>query len=152
MATVCGTTLAMLNAGVPLKASVAGIAMGLIKEGDKFAVLSDILGDEDGMGDMDFKVTGTEKGITAFQMDVKIAGVTREIMNAALEQARVGRIHILGEMAKTMSEPAEEMSDYAPRITTIMIKPDKIRDIIGPGGKNIRAIQEATGTRVKERS
>ena len=149
MATVCGTTLAMLNAGVPLKAPVAGIAMGLIKEGDKFAVLSDILGDEDGMGDMDFKVTGTEKGITAFQMDVKIAGVTREIMNAALEQARVGRIHILGEMAKTMSAPAEEMSEYAPRITTIMIKPDKIRDIIGPGGKNIRAMQEATGTRIK---
>ncbi len=149
MATVCGTTLALLDAGVPMKAPVAGIAMGLIKEGDKFAVLSDILGDEDGMGDMDFKVTGTEKGITAFQMDVKITGVDREIMEAALEQARSGRIHILNEMAKTISTPREEMSDYAPRITTLMIKPDKIRDIIGPGGKNIRAIQEATGTRVK---
>jgi polyribonucleotide nucleotidyltransferase len=148
MATVCGSTLAMMDAGVPLKAPVAGIAMGLIKEGERFAVISDILGDEDALGDMDFKVTGTEKGITAFQMDTKISGVSREIMGAALEQAKAGRIHILAEMAKSLSAPRTELSKYAPRITTLHIKTDKIRDIIGPGGKTIRGIQDATGVRI----
>jgi polyribonucleotide nucleotidyltransferase len=149
MATVCGTTLALLDAGVPIKAPVAGIAMGLIKEGKSFAVLSDILGDEDHLGDMDFKVTGTRNGITAFQMDVKITeGVNREIMATALEQARQGRVHILDEMAKTIAEPRPEMSPWAPRITTLHIKPDKIRDLIGPGGKVIRSIQDACEVRV----
>ncbi|MCP4919161.1 MAG: polyribonucleotide nucleotidyltransferase [Proteobacteria bacterium] len=146
MATVCSTSLALMDAGVPVKAAVAGIAMGLIKEGDDFAVLSDILGDEDHLGDMDFKVTGTTDGITAFQMDCKIAGVPREVMAKALNQARDGRLHILEEMAKTLSAPRPDLSDYAPRITSIQIKPDKIRDIIGPGGKVIRGIQERTGT------
>ncbi len=148
MATVCGSTLAMLDAGVPLKAPVAGIAMGLIKEGDRFAVISDILGDEDALGDMDFKVTGTTNGVTAFQMDTKISGVSRQIMAAALEQARQGRVHILGEMAKTMSGPRTDLSPWAPRITTIHIKADKIRELIGPGGKTIRGIQEACGVKV----
>jgi polyribonucleotide nucleotidyltransferase len=148
MATVCGTSLAMMDAGVPIKAAVAGIAMGLIKEGDDFAVLSDILGDEDHLGDMDFKVTGTREGITAFQMDVKIAGVNREVMTQALAQAREGRLHILDEMGKTLSEPREEMSVWAPRITTLKIKTDKIRDIIGPGGKVIRSIQDACEVRI----
>jgi len=148
MGTVCSTSMALMHAGVPVKAAVAGIAMGLIKEGDQFAVLSDILGAEDHMGDMDFKVTGTAEGITALQMDVKIAGVSREIMSRALAQAREGRLHILGEMAKTISAPRKEMSDYAPRITTIHIKSDRIRDIIGPGGRIIRGIQEQTGTKV----
>jgi polyribonucleotide nucleotidyltransferase len=148
MATVCGTSLAMMDAGVPIKAAVAGIAMGLIKEGDDFAVLSDILGDEDHLGDMDFKVTGTREGITAFQMDVKIAGVNREVMTQALAQAREGRLHILDEMGKTLSEPREEMSIWAPRITTLKIKTDKIRDIIGPGGKVIRSIQDACEVRI----
>ncbi len=148
MGTVCASSLALMDAGVPMKAAVAGIAMGLIVEGDEFAVLSDILGDEDHMGDMDFKVTGTREGITALQMDVKITGVTREIMSRALAQAREGRIHILDEMAKTISAPNEVMSDYAPRITTIQIKPDRIRDIIGPGGRVIRGIQEQTGTKI----
>ena len=148
MGTVCSTSMALMDAGVPMKAAVAGIAMGLIVEGDEFAVLSDILGDEDHMGDMDFKVTGTHEGITALQMDVKITGVTREIMSRALAQAREGRIHILDEMAKTISSHNTEMSDYAPRITTIKIKPDRIRDIIGPGGRVIRGIQEQTGTKV----
>ncbi len=149
MATVCGSTLALLDAGVPIKAPVAGIAMGLIKEGKQFAVLSDILGDEDHLGDMDFKVTGTRKGISAFQMDVKITeGVNREIMAKALEQARQGRVHILDEMAKTLAEPRAEMSPWAPRITTLHIKPDKIRDLIGPGGKVIRSIQDACDVRV----
>ncbi len=146
MATVCGATLSLMDAGVPLKAPVAGIAMGLIKEGDGFAVISDILGSEDALGDMDFKVTGTREGITAFQMDVKIAGVDEEIMKAALAQAREGRLHILDEMGKTLDAPRAELSDNAPRITTIQIKPDKIRDIIGPGGKTIRGIQDKTGT------
>ena len=146
MATVCSTSLALMDAGVPVKAAVAGIAMGLIKEGDDFAVLSDILGDEDHLGDMDFKVTGTFEGITAFQMDCKIAGVPREVMAKALNQARDGRIHILNEMAKTLDTARPELSDWAPRITSIQIKPDKIRDIIGPGGKVIRGIQERTGT------
>ncbi len=148
MGTVCASSLALMDAGVPMKAAVAGIAMGLIVEGEEFAVLSDILGDEDHMGDMDFKVTGTREGITALQMDVKITGVTREIMSRALAQAREGRIHILDEMAKTISAHNEVMSDYAPRITTIQIKPDRIRDIIGPGGRVIRGIQEQTGTKV----
>jgi polyribonucleotide nucleotidyltransferase len=148
MATVCGSTLAMLDAGVPLKAPVAGIAMGLIKEGDRFAVISDILGDEDALGDMDFKVTGTHKGVTAFQMDTKISGVSREIMAAALEQARRGRVHILDEMAKTLAAPRKELSPYAPRITMIHIKPDKIREVIGPGGKVIRNIQETCGVKI----
>jgi polyribonucleotide nucleotidyltransferase len=148
MATVCGATLAMLDAGVPLKAPVAGIAMGLIKEGDRFAVISDILGDEDALGDMDFKVTGTVKGVTAFQMDTKIKGVAREIMAAALEQARQGRVHILGEMGKVISAPRTELSPFAPRITTLHIRPDRIREIIGPGGKVIRGIQDACGVKV----
>ncbi len=148
MATVCGATLSLMDAGVPLSAPVAGIAMGLIKEGDDFAVLSDILGDEDHLGDMDFKVTGTRKGITAFQMDVKIAGVSRDIMAKAMSQARDGRIHILDEMAKTIEAPRDDLSQFAPRITSIQINPDKIRDIIGPGGKVIRGMQERTNTTI----
>ncbi|MCB9662508.1 MAG: polyribonucleotide nucleotidyltransferase [Alphaproteobacteria bacterium] len=148
MATVCGGTMALMDAGVPIKAPVAGIAMGLIKEGDRFAVISDILGDEDALGDMDFKVTGTAKGITAFQMDTKIAGVSREVMAAAMSQARDGRLHILDEMAKSLSAPRDDLSPFAPRITTVQIKPDKIRDIIGPGGKTIRGIQEACGVKI----
>ena len=146
MATVCSSVLALMDAGVPIKAPVAGIAMGLIKEGDEFAVLSDILGDEDHLGDMDFKVTGTREGITAFQMDCKIAGVPREVMAKALNQAREGRIHILDEMGKCLEAPRGELSQHAPRITSLMIKPDKIRDLIGPGGKVIRGIQEKTNT------
>ncbi len=149
MATVCGTTLALMDAGVPIKTPVAGIAMGLIKEGKDYAVLSDILGDEDHLGDMDFKVTGTRDGITAFQMDCKIEGVSREIMKTAMEQAKAGRIHILDEMAKSLEAPRDEMSPHAPRITTIHIKQDKIRDIIGPGGKVIRGIQDACDVRIK---
>ena len=145
MATVCGGSLSMLDAGVPLASPVAGIAMGLIKEGDDVAVLSDILGDEDHLGDMDFKVAGTADGVTALQMDIKIAGVSREVMKAALEQAREGRLHILGEMAKSIDAPREEMSPYAPRITTLKINTDKIRDVIGPGGKVIRGLVEETG-------
>jgi len=148
MATVCGSTLALMDAGVPIKAPVAGIAMGLVKEGDDFAVLSDILGDEDHLGDMDFKVTGTTEGITAFQLDTKIKGISREVMLKALNQAREGRIHILGEMAKTLSAPRAEMSQWAPRITTLTIKSDKIRDLIGPGGKVIRGIQASCDVRV----
>jgi polyribonucleotide nucleotidyltransferase len=148
MASVCGATLALMDAGVPLKAPVAGIAMGLIKQGDDFAVLSDILGDEDHLGDMDFKVTGTKDGITAFQMDTKIDSVSREIMGKALSQAREGRIHILDEMAKAISESRTEMSPYAPRITTLQIKADKIRDIIGPGGRTIRGMQETCGVKI----
>ena len=148
MASVCGTSLALMDAGVPIEAPVAGIAMGLIKEDDKFVVLSDILGDEDHLGDMDFKVAGTEKGITALQMDIKIDGITREIMEVALTQAKEGRIHILGEMAKTISSSREEMSEFAPRITVIKIHPDKIRDVIGKGGTTIRAITEETGATI----
>jgi polyribonucleotide nucleotidyltransferase len=144
MASVCGGSMALMDAGVPVKAAVAGIAMGLIKEGDKFVVLSDILGDEDHLGDMDFKVAGTAAGITAIQMDIKIGGVSRQIMIQALEQARQGRLHILAEMDKTIAEPRPDISPHAPRIVTITIKPDRIRDVIGPGGKNIRGIQEAT--------
>lgn len=148
MASVCGTSLALMDAGVPLKAPVAGIAMGLILEGDKFAVLSDILGDEDHLGDMDFKVAGSEKGISALQMDIKIQGVTREIMQIALEQAREGRLHILGEMNKVISTARSEMSEFAPRLITLRIDPEKIRDVIGKGGSTIRALTEETGTNI----
>ena len=148
MATVCGASLALLDAGVPVSDSVAGIAMGLIKEGDEFIILSDILGDEDHLGDMDFKVTGTDKGITAFQMDVKISGVNREILKKALDQARAGRLHILGKMKEAIAEPRSQLSRYAPRVETIQINPDKIRDVIGPGGKVIRAIVAETGAKI----
>lgn len=148
MATVCGGTLSLMDAGVPIKAPVAGIAMGLIKEGDRAVVLTDILGLEDHLGDMDFKVTGTESGITAFQMDVKISGVTREIMETALNQAKEGRLHILGKMNEVLSGPRDNMSAYAPRIYTIKIKTDKIRDVIGVGGKVIRGIVEQTGVKI----
>ncbi|MBC6440513.1 MAG: polyribonucleotide nucleotidyltransferase [Rhodospirillales bacterium] len=148
MATVCGTSLSLMDAGVPLKRPCAGIAMGLIKEDERFAVLSDILGDEDHLGDMDFKVAGTEEGVTSLQMDIKIAGITEEIMKVALEQAKDGRLHILGEMAKAISAGRETLSDFAPRITTISIPTDKIRDIIGPGGKMIREITEKSGTKI----
>ena len=145
MASVCGASMALMDAGVPVNRPIAGIAMGLIKEGDDVAVLSDILGDEDHLGDMDFKVTGSADGVTALQMDIKISGVTKEIMRQALEQAKAGRIHILGEMAKAIAAPRGELSKYAPRITTITVKPDQVRTVIGPGGKNVRAIIEATG-------
>ncbi len=148
MASVCGTSMALMDAGVPIKGPVAGIAMGLIKEGDKYVVLSDIMGDEDHLGDMDFKVAGTREGITALQMDIKIDGITREIMQEALDQAHEGRLHILDEMAKTISEPRSEMSEYAPRIISIKIHPDKIRDVIGKGGATIRSITEETGTTI----
>ena len=137
MATVCGGTLSLMDAGVPIRAPVAGIAMGLVKEGEKIAILSDILGDEDHLGDMDFKVCGTSKGITSIQMDIKITGLTTEIMRRALEQARLGRVHILGEMLKASPEPRKEISQYAPRITTIQIRPEYIKNVIGPGGKVI---------------
>jgi polyribonucleotide nucleotidyltransferase len=148
MASVCGSSLALMDAGVPTRAPVAGIAMGLMMEGDNYAVLSDILGDEDHLGDMDFKVTGTTKGICALQMDIKLSGLPREVLDKALEQARAGRVHILGEMAKALSEPRDDLSPNAPRIVTITVKPDKIRDIIGPGGKTIRAIVEQTGAQI----
>ncbi|MFP4561074.1 MAG: polyribonucleotide nucleotidyltransferase [Thiohalorhabdus sp.] len=148
MATVCGTSLALMDAGCPIEAPVAGIAMGLVKEDDRFAVLSDILGDEDHLGDMDFKVAGTEEGVTALQMDIKIAGITREIMAQALEQAREGRLHILNEMARVITGPRTELSEHAPRMITMKVKPEKIREIIGPGGKNIRALTEETGTNI----
>ena len=149
MASVCGASLALMDAGVPLKAPVAGIAMGLIKEGDDFAVLSDILGDEDHLGDMDFKVAGTTEGVSALQMDIKIDGITTEIMRKALDQAKEGRLHILGEMAKVLSESREEMSEYAPRLITFRINPEKIRDVIGKGGATIRAITEETGATIE---
>jgi polyribonucleotide nucleotidyltransferase len=148
MATVCGGTLSLMDAGVPIKAPVAGIAMGLIKEGDRTVVLTDILGLEDHLGDMDFKVTGTDSGITAFQMDVKISGVTREIMETALNQAKDGRLHILGKMKEVLSIPRDNMSPHAPRIYTLKIKTDKIRDVIGAGGKVIRGIVEQTGVKI----
>lgn len=148
MASVCGGSMSMMDAGIPIKAPVAGIAMGLIKEGDDFAILSDILGDEDHLGDMDFKVAGTAEGVTALQMDIKIGGVTREIMGIALKQALEGRLHILGRMADTINTPKSDLSTYAPRITTIYVKTDKIRDVIGSGGKNIRGITEATGVTI----
>jgi polyribonucleotide nucleotidyltransferase len=148
MATVCSSSLSLMDAGVPLARPVAGIAMGLIKEGDKFAVLSDILGDEDHLGDMDFKVAGTEKGITALQMDIKITSITEEIMRVALNQAQAGRMHILGEMSKALDAAREAVSNNAPRITTITIPKDKIREVIGSGGKVIREICEVTGAKV----
>ncbi len=148
MATVCGGSMALMDAGVPVSAPVAGIAMGLIKEGEKIAILSDILGDEDHLGDMDFKVAGTADAVTALQMDIKIGGVTKEIMQRALMQARQGRLHILGRMAETLATPRPEMSPFAPRITTIYVKTDKIRDVIGSGGKNIRNITETAGVTV----
>jgi polyribonucleotide nucleotidyltransferase len=148
MASVCGATLSLMDAGVPIKAPVAGIAMGLIKEGDGIRILSDILGDEDHLGDMDFKVAGTAEGITALQMDIKIGRVTREIMREALYQAREGRMHILQAMAATMPRPRTDLSAHAPRIVTLKIRPDKIRDVIGPGGKVIRGIIEETGVKI----
>ena len=148
MATVCGTSLSLMDAGVPLRRPCAGIAMGLIKEGDSFAVLSDILGDEDHLGDMDFKVAGTEEGVTALQMDIKITGITEEIMQVALDQAKRGRIHILDEMAKALESGREEVSDFAPRITSFEIPKEKIREVIGTGGKIIREICEETGAKV----
>jgi len=148
MASVCGGCLALMDAGVPLKAHVAGIAMGLIKEGNRFAVLTDILGDEDHLGDMDFKVAGTEKGVTALQMDIKIQGITKEIMHAALVQAREGRMHILEKMKQAVDHPREELSAYAPRMIVLKINPQKIRDVIGKGGAVIRALTEETGTTI----
>ncbi len=148
MATVCGTSLALMDAGVPIKAPVAGIAMGLVKEGDKFIVLTDILGDEDHLGDMDFKVAGTQQGVTALQMDIKIEGITREIMQVALDQAREGRMHILGIMNQTLPEARKEISMFAPRILTFKINPDKIREVIGKGGATIRDITESTGATI----
>ena len=148
MASVCGSSLAMMDAGVPLKAPVAGIAMGLIKEGERFAVLSDILGDEDHLGDMDFKVAGSSDGITALQMDIKITGITKDIMQQALVQAKAGRLYILGEMAKGLEAPRDEVSEFAPRYVTMKINPDKIREVIGKGGETIRGITAATGASV----
>jgi len=148
MATVCGTSMSLMDAGVPLSQACAGIAMGLIKEGDRFAVLSDILGDEDHLGDMDFKVAGTEQGITSLQMDIKITSITEEIMQVALQQAKDGRLHILSEMEKAINQGREGVSDHAPRVTTLTINKDKIRDIIGPGGKVIREICESTGAKI----
>lgn len=145
MASVCGASLSLMDAGVPVKEPIAGIAMGLIKEGDDVAILSDILGDEDHLGDMDFKVTGSANGVTALQMDIKISGVTKDIMRQALDQARAGRVHILGEMAKAIDKPRSDLSQYAPRITSIKVKSDQVRTVIGSGGKNVRGIIEATG-------
>jgi polyribonucleotide nucleotidyltransferase len=148
MATVCGASLALMDAGVPIKAPVAGIAMGLIKEGDRFAILTDIMGSEDHYGDMDFKVAGTAQGVTGLQMDIKIAGVSREIMAEALRQAREARNYVLSRMQQTLDTPRTELSPYAPRFVTIKIKPEKIREVIGPGGKVVRGIQDATGVKV----
>ena len=148
MASICGGTLALMDAGVPLKSPVAGVAMGLVKEGDKYAILSDIAGVEDHYGDMDFKVAGTRAGITALQMDIKIGGITPQIMAEALEQARRGRMHILDKMAEALPEARASISPFAPRIITVKIPVDKIRDIIGPGGKMIRSIVERTGCKI----
>jgi polyribonucleotide nucleotidyltransferase len=148
MATVCGGSLSMMDAGVPLKAAVAGVAMGLVMEGNRYAILSDIAGAEDHYGDMDFKVAGTRAGITALQMDIKIAGINAQIMAEALEQAKKGRMHILGIMEQALPEARKDLSPYAPRIITIKINPDRIRDVIGPGGKIIRAIVEETGAKI----
>ena len=149
MASVCGASLALMDAGVPIKASVAGIAMGLVKEGDNFVVLSDILGDEDHLGDMDFKVAGTSEGVSALQMDIKIEGITKEIMQIALNQAKGARLHILNVMEQAINRPREEISEFAPRIYTMKINPEKIRDVIGKGGATIRALTEETGTTVE---
>ena len=148
MASVCGGCLSMMDAGVPIKRAVAGVAMGLVMEGNRYAILSDIAGAEDHYGDMDFKVTGTSEGITALQMDIKVAGINAMILQEALEQARKGRLHILEIMKQAIAEPREELSPYAPRIITIQIHPDKIRDVIGPGGKMIRSITEETGAKI----
>jgi polyribonucleotide nucleotidyltransferase len=148
MASVCGGSLALMDAGVPTRAPVAGIAMGLMKEGDDYVILSDILGDEDHLGDMDFKVTGTRRGVCALQMDIKVDGLTRKILEEALDQAKRGRLHILEKMDAAISTPRDEVSIYAPRIVTVQVKPDKVRDIIGAGGKTIRAIQEQTGAQI----
>jgi len=146
MATVCGASLSLMDAGIPIRGLVAGVAMGLIKEEERFVVLSDIMGDEDHLGDMDFKVAGTAKGVTALQMDIKIAGVSEEVMRRALEQAREGRIFILERMKQVLGQPRQEISKYAPRVTTLKINPEKIRDVIGKGGTTIRALTESTGT------
>jgi polyribonucleotide nucleotidyltransferase len=148
MATVCGGSLALMDAGVPIRSAVAGIAMGLVKEGEQVRVLTDILGDEDHLGDMDFKVAGTTNGITAIQMDNKVGGVTREVMRQALHQARDARLFVLSVMERALQTPRTEVSMYAPRIVTIHVKPDKIREIIGPGGKVIRALVEETGCKI----
>jgi polyribonucleotide nucleotidyltransferase len=148
MASVCGSSLSMMDAGVPIKAAVAGVAMGLVLEGARFQVLTDILGDEDHLGDMDFKVAGTREGVTALQMDIKVEGITPEIMRVALAQAREGRLHILAEMAKVLPEPRAKMSEWAPSIITLKIDPEKIRDVIGKGGAVIRQITEETGTTI----
>ncbi len=148
MASVCGSSLALMDAGVPISAPVAGIAHGLVKEGNDFVVLSDILGDEDHLGDMDFKVAGTQNGVSALQMDIKIEGITEEIMKQALSQAKAGRLHILGEMAHAMTAPRQELSEFAPRLITIKIHPDKIREVIGKGGSVIQAITKETGTQI----
>ena len=148
MATVCGASLSLMDAGVPLKAPCAGIAMGLIKEGDRYAVLSDILGDEDHLGDMDFKVAGTAQGITSLQMDIKITGITEEIMKVALWQAKDGRLHILDEMAEALTGARASLGEHAPRIETLKIPTDKIREVIGTGGKVIREIVEKTGAKI----
>src|SRR5258707_7759925 len=148
MATICGASLSLMDAGVPLKAPVAGVAMGLVKEGEKYAILTDIAGAEDHYGDMDFKVAGTRNGITALQMDIKIMGITPQIMREALEQARRGRLWLLDTMDATISGASEQKSQFAPRIHTIQIPTDKIRDLIGPGGKVIRGIIDATGVKI----
>jgi len=148
MASVCGGTLALMDAGVPIKTPVAGIAMGLIKEGERVAVLSDILGDEDHLGDMDFKICGSKAGVTAVQMDIKIQGLTRQILEQALRQAQQGRLHILGKMAETLAAPRADLNKFAPRIFTLRVKPDQIREIIGPGGKTIRGITAQTGVAI----
>jgi len=148
MASVCGGSLALYDAGVPLRAAVAGVAMGLIKDGSKYAILTDILGTEDHLGDMDFKVAGTEHGITSIQMDIKIEGLDFQIVKEALAQAREGRLHILGEMSNALAQPRADLSPYAPRIVTMTINPEKIGDLIGPKGKTIRGIQEETGAEI----
>jgi polyribonucleotide nucleotidyltransferase len=148
MASVCGGCLSLMDAGVPIKKPVAGVAMGLVMEGNRYAILSDIAGAEDHYGDMDFKVTGTEDGITALQMDIKVGGINAMILSEALEQAKKGRLHILNIMTQAIEKPREEISPYAPRILTISINPDKIRDVIGPGGKMIRSITEETGAKI----
>ena len=149
MATVCGTSMSLMDAGVPLERPVAGIAMGLIKENDKYVILSDILGDEDHLGDMDFKVAGTSEGITSLQMDIKITSITAEIMEEALAQAKDGRFHILSEMAKAIDKPNQSISQYAPTITNLQINKDKIREVIGKGGAVIREISETTGAKIE---
>ena len=148
MASTCASTLALMDAGVPISAPVAGVAMGLVKEGERYAVLTDIQGMEDNLGDMDFKVTGTSKGITALQMDIKITGISADILRVALEQARVGRLFILDKMLAAIPEPRAELSPYAPRVTILKINPEKIGALIGPGGKNIRGIIEQTGVKI----